>query len=729
MKKVWSMFANLFGLNKNSKYVKNYLNEANMRSGIYMSFVIFALELWLLIRQTDKYIIPTLSSPDNTYSIFRVIFVNTSNFWLMLSFGLAMFFYCIFYADKKHSKTTLILTLVFAGISLIFVALMPFEFIYTSSFRTVPLIFLIIFYSSVFLFDVVVILASIYKYRGGNNPVITSVIIISLFALTCLVFGVKVSYSDFASMKKINGELVNNPDYKQIICFLMMTLYVGCLLIWRPYISVGILGVVFLGFYILLDRTVSNRAFPEGDQVNYITFFISLTMVCISIYDQRVSEAKKDEKLEALATKDVLTNLWSYPYFVTLVNEKLKDPVVKLNEWIFLFFDITSFKIINDQKGFLEGNRILQEVGKLLTEYFDDGFVSRQADDHFFVFTKNIDIENKLSFIKEKVKQLDLDVKPGINVGGYILRDLNEDSRESAEKARYACGEIKNKIGYYSVYDAEMHDNYRLIQYVVSHIDEAIENGYIRPYYQPVVWSKGRKLCGAEALARWIDPKYGFLSPGKFVPALENSQLIYKLDIAILKMVCQQIKDTLNGEGFSLPVSINFSRIDFKVVDIVSIIDETVTTIGIPKNLLHVEITESALNNDEDSLKDAIHRLHELGYAVWLDDFGSGYSSFNVLKDFEFDVLKLDMAFLSGFENNQKSKFLIQSVIAMADQIGMLTLSEGVETKEEASFLEEIHCGRLQGFLYGKPLKYDELKQKIQSGELVISKELITHRK
>ena len=178
-----------------------------------------------------------------------------------------------------------------------------------------------------------------------------------------------------------------------------------------------------------------------------------------------------------------------------------------------------------------------------------------------------------------------------------------------------------------------------------------------------------------------------------------------------------------------IPVSINFSRIDFLVIDIVSIIDSVIKEYNISPDLLHIEITESALMNDEDVLKNSIKRLHELGYSVWLDDFGSGYSSFNVLKDYEFDVLKLDMAFLVGFENNKKAKFLIESVIQMANQIGMKTLSEGVETKDEAKFLEGIGCGRLQGYLYGKPIPYEELKGKIDNGEFTLSNELHTTKK
>ena len=741
LKTAWSRFRDIFGLHKNTKYISNYLNDANMRSGVFMSAVIVILEIWLIIRQTQKYVIPAVSGGS---PLFQVIFLNLWTYFLLMSLGSAMMVYCIQYLSKKKTFGKLIASIVFAGISLALCCFMPFEFIYKSitfanDVKTVRSILKILFYASIISFNISIIVAGIYKYKGGAKSSIGSVLVITLFALVCLMFGVFISYADFTGVKAFtdasgNPVLIDDEQHsvayenKQIICFLMMSMYIGCLLIWKPLISLGVLGSLFLGFFLLINQVQAfgGRRVPEGDEVNYITFFISLTMICISIYDQRISEAKKDEELELLATKDTLTGLWSFEYFMTLVARKIKEENIKENEYAYLFLNITSFKIYNDQKGFDQGNQFLKAVGEILTDVFGGDLVTRQSDDHFVVFAKNQDIEVKLDLVNLRTEEQDLDIRPGVKTGGYLFRDPNEDPHHSVEKARYACAELEAQgVGNLLKYDSEMHDNYRMVQYIVRHIDEAIEKGYIKAYYQPVVWSKGRQLCGAEALARWIDPKYGFLSPAKFVPALENSQLIYKLDIAILRLVCQQLKESIDKGEPAIPVSINFSRIDFTVVDIVSIIDQTIKEFSIPSDLLHVEITESALMNDADVLKESIKRLHELGYAVWLDDFGSGYSSFNVLKDYEFDVLKLDMEFLVGFENNKKAKFLIESVVQMANQIGMKTLSEGVETSEEAKFLESISCGRLQGYLYSKPIPFEELKEKIDSGEFTISKELV----
>ena len=727
-KKVLDKTRDIFGFKHNSKYVKNYLNTANMRSGIFMSAVIFVLEMWLIIRQFQKYIAPQLQQGQ---PFFKSVFTNTSNFWLLMSFGFAMLFYCIYYMDEKKRKWVFWTAIGASIASLVFVALMPFEFIYSSiKFNNIrnniSAGLKIALYAVVFLFDLSVIGAAIYTKHGGKKQAIKSVVVISLFALVCLIFGIMVSFGDFTSSAKFDS---GEYQHKQIICFLMMSIYVGCLLIWKPYISVGILGTVFLGFYLLLKGLhtwmTGAREFPEGDEVNYITFFISLTMICISIYDQRVSEGRKDEELELLATKDKLTGLCAFEYFVTLCEKKIVNENIKKGEYIYLFLDITSFKVFNDQRGFDAGNVFLKKVGEIITQEFPNSLISRQSDDHYAVFTENMNIEERLQRIDDQVKELDLDIRPGVKVGGYPFYDKDEDIHQSIGKARYACAVLKKQGGHkYLLHDRGMHEKYMLIQYIVSHIDEAVSKGWIVTYYQPVGYSKDRKLCGVEALARWIDPKYGFLNPGVFVGALEDSQLAYKLDLAMLEQVCQNMRKVLDEGGKIVPTSINFSRADFSIIDVPNEVKRITDKYKIPPKFLHIEITESALLEEQADLKAAMRRLKENGFAIWLDDFGSGYSSFNTLKDYSFDVLKLDMEFLKGFETNDKSKPLIKSVIDMAGQIGMRTLAEGVETDSQAVFLKNIGCEKLQGYLLSKPIPYEELNEGIKSGKYVIADNL-----
>ena len=334
-------------------------------------------------------------------------------------------------------------------------------------------------------------------------------------------------------------------------------------------------------------------------------------------------------------------------------------------------------------------------------------------------------MRNQLEKVEKRIRDLDPDIRPGIKVGGYYFDSKNLDPRSCISKARYACAEAKRMGDHaYQRYDSKMQEQYTQVQYVVSHIDEAIEKGWIVAYYQPVVYSRGRELCGVEALARWIDPTYGFLSPGVFIPTLEDSQLAYKLDLAMLELVCKHMRRLLDEKKRLLPTSINFSRADFSIIDVPGEIVKITKKYNIDPKYLHIEITESALLDQKADLVSAMARIKKAGFSIWLDDFGSGYSSFNTLKDYSFDVLKLDMEFLKGFETNEKSKPLISSVINTADKVGMRTLAEGVETPEQADFLESIGCEKLQGYLISRPIDFDTLYAQIHNGKFVIASNL-----
>ena len=721
VKKFWTKFAEMFGFKKSTKYVADYLHKANMRSGIFMAAIVAILEVWLVIRQHNKYIIPMVQTKGAPY--FETLFDYTSLFWLQMLMGISMFLYCLFYLREKTSKGLMLSVVISAALGAILCCLLPLEkgLKSTNPYKQIDKILLICLYSAIFTYQGIVIASTITKYKGKKIDWLQSIAIISIFATCLLIFGIKVSYSDFTSIK--NG--VANPDYKEIICFLTMTLYVGCLLIWRPYLSVAILGVVFYGFYFMLKGFDPNiRHFPDGDEVNYITFFISLAMVSISIFNQRIHEARKDERLEQLATVDDLTGLMTYSYFLSESDKKANEEKAGADKYAFLFFNISSFKNFNDQKGYEAGNKFLKDVGQIIQSTFPGAFVSRQADDHFVAFVKNEELIEKFNLIREKVRKLDDDIKPNITIGYNIVIDEHE-AKAGVEKARYANAYLKHikKDDYYQ-YNQKLHDLYERNQYVVSHIDEAVEQGWIVAYYQPVVYSKDGTLCGAEALARWNDPKFGFWNPGMFIEPLENARLAYKIDLALLEIVCKNMRKALDNKQTVLPTSVNISRSDFSVIDVPEEINKITKKYRISPEFLHIEITESALLDEQADLVDATSRIKKNGFALWLDDFGSGYSSFNTLKDFAFDVVKLDMEFLKGFDKNDKSKPVIDSVIKMAGSINMGTLCEGVETKEQAEFLKKIGCRRLQGYLISKPIPYEELQSKIANKEFIISSEL-----
>ena len=264
-----------------------------------------------------------------------------------------------------------------------------------------------------------------------------------------------------------------------------------------------------------------------------------------------------------------------------------------------------------------------------------------------------------------------------------------------------------------------------LDQFILENFDTALSAGHIQVYYQPVIRTISGQLCSFEALARWIDPVRGMLPPDAFIPVLEQAKRIHRLDSFVIETVCRRIRQSVENNQTPIPVSINLSRMDFTHCDIFSVVDENARAFHIPHDFLYIEITESVLAEQEGQMRDVVERFRKAGYQIWMDDFGSGYSSLNMLKDYSFDELKLDMRFLSSF--NQRSRRILTSVIQMAKEIDIHTLAEGVETEEQFSYLRNIGCEKVQGFYFGKPMPYEAALDALR--EKGITVELPRHRK
>lgn len=249
-------------------------------------------------------------------------------------------------------------------------------------------------------------------------------------------------------------------------------------------------------------------------------------------------------------------------------------------------------------------------------------------------------------------------------------------------------------------------------QFIIEHLDEAIDNGELVVYFQPVIRALTEKISGFEALVRWISPELGFLSPNRFIPVLEEENLISRVDIFVINEVCRLLhKYEAHGGYGNVPVSINLSVLDLNAMDMCQVLIDATEKYNISRDMLHVELTESVMAADEQLVRDRISRFHEEGFEVWMDDFGSGYSTLNSLKDYEFDVLKLDMKFLSS--NTEKSWSIMQFIVALAKTIGVGTVAEGCETKEQVEMLRRIGCDKIQGYFFGKPMPHLEVDQHI----------------
>ena len=352
-------------------------------------------------------------------------------------------------------------------------------------------------------------------------------------------------------------------------------------------------------------------------------------------------------------------------------------------------------------------------MADILKEVFPHDYIARFADDHFVVLTDYVDLKLRAREVYQKLVSLRSGVRLDAKFGVYHVTDFNVNPELACDLAKLACDSIRDRLDVHILeYTDEVWNLSELRNYAVYHIDEALKNGYIKVYYQPVMRSLSGTLCGLEALARWEDPEKGFISTGIFIPALEDSRQISKLDMYMIEHVCQNYRERVNRGEPVVPVSFNLSRIDFFTCEVLEELNRITDKYCVPHYMLNVEITESVFVHDFRKISEEIDNFHKAGFQVWMDDFGSGYSSLNVLKDYSFDELKIDMEFLAHF--TEKAKSVIESTVRMAKKIGVQTLAEGVETKEQLNFLKSIGCEKIQGYYFGKPMPYDNVVERIK---------------
>ena len=415
--------------------------------------------------------------------------------------------------------------------------------------------------------------------------------------------------------------------------------------------------------------------------------------------------------LEQYGERDLcqVTGLLNMMQFMRHASAHLQD--VLADPLTFMYFDIENFKSFNQRYGFQQGNRLLCYVADLLRETFEGNLVARFNDDHFAVATQSENPADCIQFIHERIRVYDLGLPMEVKAGIYHPPQGLTDVALIMDRAKIACNSIKNTYDLtWAEFDPAMEEEINFRSHIIRSFQEAMIEGYIEVYYQPEIRAMTREICGFEALARWRDPVHGMISPGVFVPVLEDAHLSPQLDLYIIERVCQDIS-RIRRELPSwelLRVSVNLSRADFRLMDMVQAVEDVRLRYDIARSLLNVEVTEGAQSDDEKFLQGEIARFRTAGYEVWMDDFGSGYSSLNNVKDYVFDVLKIDMNFLRSFDTNPKSAIVIRSIVNMAKELGLHTLAEGVETEAQFEFLREIGCEKVQGYLFSPPMPLDK---------------------
>lgn len=409
--------------------------------------------------------------------------------------------------------------------------------------------------------------------------------------------------------------------------------------------------------------------------------------------------------------RDTLTRLPNGKEFYAYAGLKTAELVSRgyQGQIHYLYLNLQDFKRYNARNGYSRADNFLVYLSMLLRSEFASGFVSRLGDDHFAVFTTDGKYLTQLAAVRERLGRNEEFSEEDLKVGIYTVEDAGKAKTpsECTDYARVACNSLREdpdlSVRFYSGF---VENKVKKDTYILDHFQEALEKNYIRIYYQPVIRSLNRKLAGFEALSRWVDPQYGLLNPADFIPVLEQTHQITELDFYLIDRVCAHLKELQDKGQPVVPVSFNLSRTDFKVKNVFEEVEKIRSKYGISPSLLDVELAESIVIENKEIIQEQISLFHRAGYQVWMDDFGSGYSSLNVLKDYQFDLLKIDMSFLSSF--NSVSKNIIASVIRMAKSIHIHTLAEGVEKEEHEKFLSDNGCELLQGFFFDRPEPYEQ---------------------
>ncbi len=434
----------------------------------------------------------------------------------------------------------------------------------------------------------------------------------------------------------------------------------------------------------------------------------------------RLMRDKQKEYIDDLSRRvytDDLTGLPNLRAFFLVAEEKRAAMLEEGKQPALLFFNLIGMKHFNRQYGFEEGNRLICAFALVLREHYGRRSCCRIGQDHFAAVTDEAHLKEELQRIFDECLTINEGKTLPVRVGVYRNSTEEVDISTACDRARYACDLRRDTYSSgFTFFRKSMQEQIVHARYIVNHLDQALSEHWIQVYYQPIVRAVNGRVCDEEALARWTDPDKGFLSPAEFIPALENAGEIYRLDLYVLDQVLEKMREQVK-EGLTIvPHSINLSRSDFEACDIVEEIRKRVDEAGIARDRITIEITESIIGSDFAFMKEQVERFQSLGFPVWMDDFGSGYSSLDVLQSLRFDLIKFDMSFMRKLDQGENGKIILSKMMEMAVAIGVDTVCEGVETEAQRQFLQEIGCSKLQGYYFCRPVPLSEIVRRNRAG-------------
>lgn len=378
-------------------------------------------------------------------------------------------------------------------------------------------------------------------------------------------------------------------------------------------------------------------------------------------------------------------------------------------------FDISRFKIINDIYGERMGDQILQFIKDNLAEICNETQYYLNLRSDVFVVLSEFQQESELDELVRQIQtrcNMFKNIKLTYSIGVYIVNDRKMDLRQIEDRAamarKKAKGNMMNNVLYYQ-------EEFKEMLYIRNFIEEslpsAIDEKQFQMYLQPKYSIVQNHIVGAEALVRWQHPDRGMIYPNEFIPVIEENGYIKKVDYYIWKEACNFLKRCEQAGIKNCPVSVNVSRLHLTDTVFMDYLAQTIHEAGIPKEQLELEITETI---GDEQISNMAELLKHQGYKLLMDDFGSGYSSLNILLETPFDVIKLDKKFMENMMVSEKGRLILEYVVAMADKLGLELLAEGVETEEQVELLRKIGCDNVQGYYYAKPMPVEDFFELLQ---------------
>ncbi len=432
---------------------------------------------------------------------------------------------------------------------------------------------------------------------------------------------------------------------------------------------------------------------------------------------QRTIELNEDRLLIETTETDELTGLYSKKFFYRYADQF--DQYHEDAPMDAVYIKIDRFDSLTELYGRNFGDQVLKLIAGVIKKSFEEngGLACHYESDKFLMYCpRGTDYTALVSGILDSVRDM-YSARIQLSVGVYPDADKSIDVEKRFFRAKLASENNKGGFGdTYGLYDKQMHEKALFEEKLVDEIDRAISEKQFTVFYQPKYNIQADKpyLASAEALVRWIHPEYGMISPGVFIPLFERCGLIQKVDRYVWNEAARQISEWKEKFGVTVPVSVNVSRIDMFDPDLTQILLDIVRDHSISQKDLLLEITESAYTDDSDQIIGVVHKFREHGFSVEMDDFGSGYSSLNMISALPIDALKLDMKFIRNMTESEKNIKMLELMIGIAKYLKVPVIAEGVETEEQLGILKDLGCDIVQGYYFSKPVPPKDFEAMIE---------------